>query len=153
MGSSGWYLWLIYPLTLSYDPQTIFKLKNTSRSCAFAALEHIKPPIGVDVIFEGYSSMETTPGHTRLCHDYKWRNGIQIRLRETFEDEAECVRSPDMRKLKRQCYVVTHCIIPQKWPTDSIGQLNVRRNKQRRSKPGQYGMDRTLSKTDKQLLY
>jgi hypothetical protein len=49
------------------------------------------------VSFQNYSLME----NDRVTPYYAltgWRNGIQIRLRGTFEDEA-CVRSPDVREL------------------------------------------------------
>jgi hypothetical protein len=56
----------------------IFKLTNTSRFCAL-------------------------PGH-RVHRASSWSRcpiSKQIRLRGTFEDEAECVRSPDVRDCRQ----------------------------------------------------
>jgi hypothetical protein len=50
-------------------------------------LKHTEPLLGADVIFQNYSLME----NDRVTPDYamtRWRNGIQIRLRGIFEDEA-----------------------------------------------------------------
>jgi hypothetical protein len=58
--------------------------------------------LGVYMSFQIHPLMENDPGSQPDYATIRCHNGIQIRLRGTFEGEAECVRSPDVHELGKK---------------------------------------------------